>query len=75
MNNEEFRQMIIDLLDDEHGINEKAFNRVSLLAENTGNDDIVSSTSATEGRWYLGEDDAEELRQVNIIKPSETPIQ
>ncbi len=64
---ENSRQLIIDLLDDEYGINGPAFNGVSLLAENTGNEDIITRVEASEGRWYLGEDDAEELREIKQV--------
>jgi hypothetical protein len=62
MNNLSTRNLIIDLLDDEHGINDPAYATLYDLACETENEDVVTKATAINGRWFLGEDDAEELR-------------
>ena len=59
-----FRNFAVDLLDDPHGINEKAWNSLSDMLHDNGHRDIVQATKATDGRFYLYEDDAEDLRQI-----------
>lgn len=60
------RNTIINLLDDENGINDKAHDGVLEICEEHGWDDITKATELQEGRAFLNEDDAEELRQVTV---------
>ena len=73
MNNKEVRQMIIDLLDDEHGINNEGYTQLIPLACMSGNEDVVKSAMEINGRWFIGETDAEDLRQANLVMPLVTP--
>ena len=54
------RKMALLLLDDENGISMEAYNFMSVLLSETGNEDILDAVDATEGRAYVGEDYAEE---------------
>jgi len=68
-NNHAFRTMVINLLDDPHGIDEKNFNElVSFANLNYANllDDVWPSVSGCENRVYLEEGTAEDLRNVQI---------
>lgn len=51
-----WRQFAIDLLHDEHGINNEAMKFLSGLLEDTGNGDILDAVESSEGRYYLPED-------------------
>lgn len=64
MNKQELRQMVIDLLDDGDGVNAKGFAGLQRLCEENGWVDIMDCVKGCEGRAYLGEDDAEDLRAV-----------
>ena len=57
------RTLAILLLNDEHGINESGFQKLEqlLLAESADNQDILNATKAQDGRYFIGEDDAQEL--------------
>jgi hypothetical protein len=71
------RQLAILLLDDENGINESAYRVLAqeLIAE--GHPDIVNAVTAQDGRFFLGEQDAAELRKVvpeDRYYPDETPL-
>ena len=57
------RDLIIELLDDKHGINDVAYAILYDLACDTDNEDVVLKAKEIDGRWFLGEDDADELRQ------------
>lgn len=59
------RTLAILLLDDEHGINEAAFQELQAsLTLEPGNEDILNAVKAQDGRYYLGEDDAQDLLAV-----------
>ena len=62
-----FRTLVINLLDDPHGIDEKTFNElVSFSARNHAEillDDVWGAANGCDGRVYLDEDTAEELRK------------
>lgn len=58
------RTLAIEVLDSEDGISEKSYSVLRNLLLKTGNKDIVKLVDATDGRFYLGEDDAEDLRKV-----------
>ena len=60
------RNTIIDLLDDENGINSKAHDGVLQICVENGWEDINKATDLQDGRAYIGEDDAEDLRQVVV---------
>jgi hypothetical protein len=71
MTNNEIRQMIINILDDEQGINDSGFCDLYILAKSTGNEDVVKFAKAQDGRWFIGENDAEDLRLTNSSNPVE----
>lgn len=60
------RQAIIALLDDEHGISNETYYHIDLLCLNNGWEDIISKVENVNNRWFLNEDDAENLRKVLI---------
>lgn len=60
------RDTIINLLDDENGINDKAHDGVLEICEEYGWSDINQATELQDGRAFLNEDDAEELRKVKL---------
>lgn len=60
------RDTIINLLDDENGINDKAHNGVLEICEEHGWSDINQATELQDGRAFIGEEDAEELRKVRV---------
>jgi hypothetical protein len=63
MNKQTIRDLALALLDDEDGINSTGFDILSDLLKDTGNDDILNSVNAIDGRYFVGEDDAEILRK------------
>lgn len=56
-----YRKMIIAVLNDEHGVNVDAFNRISVICIGNGWDDILEKIEDADGRYWLGEDDAADL--------------
>lgn len=64
MTNEKARELIITLLDDEHGINDAAYTNIYEFATETQNADVMKATEASNGRWYIGEDDAADLKNI-----------
>jgi hypothetical protein len=60
------RNTILNLLDEEHGINLAGYEGISEICCENGWDDITNKVEDANGRFYLGEDDAEELRQVEV---------
>lgn len=60
--------MIINILDDEDGINDPGFSDLARLAVSTGNEDIIPFTRAQNGRWFIGENDAIDLRLTNSVE-------
>lgn len=60
------RQTIINLLDDEHGINSRAHDCLAGICSQYGWEDINRATELQEGRAFLNEEDAEELHKVVI---------
>jgi hypothetical protein len=59
--NKQIREFAIILLDDEQGINAKAYEALAKLLKETGSEDILSVVEGCKDRYYLGEDDAEDL--------------
>jgi hypothetical protein len=55
------RKLAILLLDDENGINEAAYNELATQLAAEGHNDILNAVTAQDDRYYLGEDDAQEL--------------
>jgi hypothetical protein len=66
MSKQLLRNTIIDLLDDCHGINNKAHDGVVEICSLNGWHDINEKTELEDGRAYLWEADAEELRKVVV---------
>ena len=61
--NKKLREFIISVLDDENGISEKSFAILNQIAEQDETlHDIVLATDACEGRFFLNEEDANDLR-------------
>jgi len=59
--NRQIREFAIIVLDDEQGINAKAYEALAKLLKETGSEDILSVVEGCKDRYYLGEDDAEDL--------------
>ncbi len=55
------RLLAILLLDDKNGINEAAYNELHTELVLAGYTDITSAVQAQDGRFYIGEDDAQDL--------------
>lgn len=73
MNEKDLRIMVIDLLDDENGINETAFNSLETFCKEHGWADILnlvvkadSLVDENEKRHWLDEDDANDLRDATF---------
>ena len=60
----ELRLAVINLLDDDHGVNSKGHDGLIAICENFGWNDITSATELQEDRAFLDDEDAEELRKV-----------
>ncbi len=58
------RNLALDLLDDEHGINRQAYKSLADWLDDEGCSDIVDAVDACEGRYYIAAETAQELRQV-----------
>lgn len=56
------RKLAILLLDDENGINEAAYNELVPLLIESGDQDVLDAVNAQDGRFFIGETDAERLR-------------
>jgi hypothetical protein len=63
MKNEDIRELALLVLDDENGISEEAYNKLSGLLQEAECADILEAVDATDGRFYIGEDFAEEKLQ------------
>ena len=66
---EDIRKFAILVLDDENGINLKAYDELEEMLSSTDNCDIMEAVDVTEDRAYIGEDVAMVLltRQPNEI--------
>ena len=61
--NKKLREFIISVLDDENGISEKSFAILNQIAEQDEMlHDIVLATDACDDRFFLNEEDANDLR-------------
>jgi hypothetical protein len=60
------RTLIINLLDDENGINMLAHDGVLQICNENGWHDITNATELQDGRAFLNEDDADDLRKVVV---------
>jgi len=60
MTNKDIRELGLLLLDDENGINEKAYDKLAGMLADAGCQDILSQVDAIDGCFYIGEDFAEE---------------
>lgn len=66
MKENSFRLLLIDLLDNEHGLHEKTYEQLqSFSFDNFGhaNDDVFQAVDGAEDRVWLEEEDAEEFRR------------
>ena len=66
--NQDLRELAFALLDDDEGISDEAFIILSDVLSRSGNRDIVDHIKATEGRFYLRMEDAEELKKHEAIE-------
>ena len=60
------RELAIEVLDTEGGITLEAWDILASLLCNSGNKDIYVAIQTTEEQFYLGEDDAEDLRNARV---------
>jgi len=67
------RTLAILLLDDENGINSEAYFLLEPMLHETGNQDILDVVECQHGRYYLGEDDAQDLLAAGKVTV-ETPL-
>jgi len=56
------RQLAIELLDDDDGVNSDGFDALVMLLQDNKCQDILDAVEASEDRFFLNEDDAHELR-------------
>jgi hypothetical protein len=68
MTKQTLRLTIINLLDDEQGINESGYKGIDELCCENGWMDITDNVNNANGRFYLGEDDADDLRAVVSVE-------
>lgn len=66
MTKQTLRHFIINLLDDENGINSVSHDTVIEICEENGWNDIIQATEFEEGRAFLWEADAVDLRAVVV---------
>lgn len=59
------RSLALELLDDNFGVNKRAFNTLSDLLLESDNADVVDAVSENEGRVYLSASAAECLRNIS----------
>ena len=52
------RELAIALLDDDFGISQRAYEQLCVKLSGTPNEDILKYVDATDGRFYLKENDA-----------------
>ena len=55
-----FRKFSLKLLNDDEGINKDAFEMLSVMLIESGNEDILDAVDITDDKAYIGEDYAEE---------------
>ncbi len=60
------RKLAILLLDDENGINESAYNQLAADLAFAGHTDILNVVKCQDGRYFIGENDAERLMESDI---------
>jgi hypothetical protein len=63
MTNDDIRELALLVLDDENGISEEAYNKLSGHLAEAECADILEAVDATDGRFYIGEDFAEDKLQ------------
>jgi len=63
MNKKNIRLLAILLLNDENGINSEAYEALASMLHEIGNQDILDAVEANNGRYWIGEDDAEDLKE------------
>ena len=59
-----FRNLALDLLDDEHGVNKQAWKTLADMLDDEGCSDIVEAIAAKGGRFRLASETADALRAV-----------
>ena len=63
--NKKIRLLAILLLDDQDGINSEAYEQLAAMLHETSNQDILDAVEANGGRYWISEEDAVILKQVN----------
>ena len=66
MTKQTLRNTIINLLDDENGVNSAGHDGLLELCIENGWNDITAATELQENRAFLNEDDADDLRKVTL---------
>jgi len=69
MTKQDFRELALLVLDSEDGISEFAYDKLFDLMKENGDDDIIAQVDSTNGKFYIGEDFAEQE-----IKKLKAPI-
>ena len=65
MTTERLHQLALALLDDDHGINEKAWQILCTILIDNDCGSILNQVRGTEGRYYIDENAASLLRQTD----------
>ena len=66
MTNRDMRELALLLLDDQEGINGAAYDKLASFLSDAGCEDILQQVDGANGRYYIGEDFAEEaLRDIS----------
>ena len=66
------RKMALLLLDDDNGIALNAYEFLSIMLVESGNEDIMEAVDVTENRAYVGEDYAEEeLKKLEEVEETD----
>ena len=61
--NKQIRILAINLLDNTNGVTDEIYESLRSLCKLSGNTDVIEATSYFAGRYFIGEDDAESLKQ------------
>jgi hypothetical protein len=58
------RELGILLLDDENGINKDAYDKLHTMLMESGSEDILNAVDSCDGRFFIGEQFAEEQLKI-----------
>lgn len=67
MTKQTLRNTVINLLDDENGVNEAGYNGLDEICCENNWTDILTQVESVGGRFFLNEDASEQLRSVVVV--------